>query len=246
MMYVWIYPFTCNGNREACMILSIKLHTLEVTSSSMTLRVLNLVQLRNWRLLGSSLKRSLVKLSWRISCMQFGTLLYPITVLSDLASCRYCIPMDSPHPILPAGLEFFNKGTGKGKSYWIHISSCWFWRDYSPLTIVQCYLFSIGWIAKKSAKYQLTVYWPVNMSFAVPSAVIFTKFDGQIASEFVNLTDPKDEDKWERARKIAEITFQKVYLPKFLDAKYPPKTYVRLEGENDQHFFLKIGSNVIS
>ena len=34
--------------------------------------------------------------------------------------------------------------------------------------------------------------------------VIFTKFDGQIASEFVNLTDAK-EDKWERAREIADV-----------------------------------------
>ncbi len=133
--HAWMYPFTCNDNREACMILSIKLHTLEVTSSSMTLRVLNLVQLMNWRLLGSSLKRSLQKLSWRISCMQFGILLYPFTVLADLASCRYCIPMDSPRPILPAELEFFNKGTGRGKSQWTHISSCWFWR-LLPLIIV--------------------------------------------------------------------------------------------------------------
>ena len=29
---------------------------------------------------------------------------------------RYCIPMDSPCPILPAELEFFVKGTGNGKS----------------------------------------------------------------------------------------------------------------------------------
>ncbi len=69
--------------------------------------------------------------------------------------------------------------------------------------------------------------------------VIFTKFDGQVASEFVNLIDEKDEDKWERAREIAEITFQKVYLPKVVDARYPPKAYVRLEGENDEDFFLK-------
>ena len=57
-----------------------------------------------------------------------------------------------------------------------------------------------------------------------------------MASEFVNLTDTnlKDEDKWERAREIAEITFQKVYLPKILDAKWPPKAYVKLEGENDR------------
>ena len=79
------------------------------------------------------------------------------------------------------------------------------------------------------------------MSFTVPLVVIFTKFDGQIAIEFVNLTDSKDEDKWERAREFAEITFQKVYLPKVLDTKYPPKAYVRLEGENNMDFFLKMG-----
>jgi len=64
--------------------------------------------------------------------------------------------------------------------------------------------------------------------------VIFTKFDGQVASAFVNMTDAEDKDKWERAREIAETTFQKVYLPKVLDAKCPPKAYVRLEGENDE------------
>ena len=69
--------------------------------------------------------------------------------------------------------------------------------------------------------------------------VIFTKFDGQVASEYVNLTDAKDEDKWERAREIAENTFQKVYLLKLLASKYPPKAYVRLEGENDEDFILK-------
>ena len=71
--------------------------------------------------------------------------------------------------------------------------------------------------------------------------VIFTKFDGQIASEFVNLTDANDEDKWERAREIAEITFQKVYLPKVLDVKYPPKAYVRLEGEKEVSSSKKMG-----
>ncbi|KAF8342454.1 hypothetical protein F5887DRAFT_1272576 [Amanita rubescens] len=95
---------------------------------------------------------------------------------NQLHAIWYCIPMDSPRPILPAELEFFNEGTGR-----------------------------------------------------VPLVVIFTKFDGQIASEYVNLTDAKDEDKWERAREIAEITFQKVYLPKVSDTKYPPKAYVQLE-----------------
>ena len=76
--------------------------------------------------------------------------------------------------------------------------------------------------------------------------VIFTKFDGQIASEFVNLTNTGVEEKWERAREIAEVIFQKVYLPKVLDAKYPPKTYVQLEGKNDEDFFLENESNVVS
>ena len=75
--------------------------------------------------------------------------------------------------------------------------------------------------------------------------VIFTKFDGQIASEFVNLTSANEDDKWEMAREFAEITFQKVYLPKVLDAKHPPKAYVQLEGENNEDFFLKSGSNVV-
>ncbi|KAF8336703.1 hypothetical protein F5887DRAFT_1063198 [Amanita rubescens] len=95
---------------------------------------------------------------------------------NQLHAIWYCIPMDSPRPILSAELEFFNKGTGK-----------------------------------------------------VPLVVIFTKFDGQINIEFANLTDVKNEDKWERAREIAQITFQKVYLPKVLDAKCPPKAYVQLE-----------------
>jgi hypothetical protein len=79
------------------------------------------------------------------------------------------------------------------------------------------------------------------ISFIVPLVVIFTKFDGQIASQFVNLADANDEDKWEKAREIAEITFQEVYLPKVLNAKYPPKAYVQLEGENNEDFFLKTG-----
>jgi len=37
--------------------------------------------------------------------------------MTDLApNTRYCIPMDSACPILPSELEFFDKGTGKGKS----------------------------------------------------------------------------------------------------------------------------------
>jgi hypothetical protein len=35
--------------------------------------------------------------------------------LDDNAIHRYCIPMDSPCPLLSTELGFFNKGTGKGK-----------------------------------------------------------------------------------------------------------------------------------
>ncbi|KAF8344641.1 hypothetical protein F5887DRAFT_1202836, partial [Amanita rubescens] len=99
------------------------------------------------------------------------------TELKDqLHAIWYCIPMDSPRPILPTELEFFDKGTGK-----------------------------------------------------VPLVVVFTKFDGQMINEYVNLTDQNIEDKWGRARNNAEHTFQGVYLPRVLDAKYPPKAFVRLE-----------------
>ena len=45
------------------MILNIRLHTLDVTLSFMTLKVLNLVQPMSWRLLGNSLKRGQLELS---------------------------------------------------------------------------------------------------------------------------------------------------------------------------------------
>ena len=48
--------------------------------------------------------------------MQFGILYRPFLFLDDQAPHRYCIPMDSPRPLLATELEFFNKGTGKGKS----------------------------------------------------------------------------------------------------------------------------------
>ncbi len=72
----------------------------------------------------------------------------------------------------------------------------------------------------------------VLTNFPVPLVVVFTKFDGQMINEYVNLTDPNIEHKWEWARNNAEHTFQGVYLPKVLDTKYPPKAFVRLEGEN--------------
>src|SRR6266576_2514345 len=59
---------------------------------------------------------------------------------ADLASYRYCIPMDSPRPILPAELEFFTKGTGRGKSYLERL----FALNY-------CYLYSIGQLATRSS-----------------------------------------------------------------------------------------------
>ena len=64
--------------------------------------------------------------------------------------------------------------------------------------------------------------------------VIFTKFDGQIIQESGKLSNIEDDGaKWDMARKNAEITFQNHYLPKVMNAPYPPKAYVRLEGENE-------------
>ena len=63
--------------------------------------------------------------------------------------------------------------------------------------------------------------------------VVFTKFDGQIIQESGKLVDDMDdEDKWEKARKNAEITFQSVYLPKVFGTNHPPKAYVCLGGRD--------------
>ena len=59
---------------------------------------------------------------------------------------------------------------------------------------------------------------------------VFTKFDGQIIQESGKLDYMDDAVKWDKARENAEITFQTVYLPKFLNTNYPPKAYVCLGG----------------
>ena len=102
--------------------------------------------------------------------------------------------MDNTRPILPAELEFFNKGTGNGNLL-------------SGITLI-------------------------NNTFesTVPLVVVFTKFDGQIIQESLKLDDMDDTVKWDQARVNAEITFQRVYLPKVLDTNYPPKAYVCLGG----------------
>ena len=65
--------------------------------------------------------------------------------------------------------------------------------------------------------------------------VVFTKFDGQIIQEFGKL--PNDiEDKWDKARENAKITFQRVYLPSVFGTKCPPKTFVLLEGKDYEYF----------
>jgi hypothetical protein len=71
---------------------------------------------------------------------------------------------------------------------------------------------------------------------AVPLVAVFTKFDGQLIQESGKLNDIEDDAvKWNEARENAEITFQGVYLPKVFNAKYPPKGYVRLEGDGGEY-----------
>ncbi|SRR6266550_5289701 len=78
------------------------------------------------------------------------------------------------------------------------------------------------------------MHWKLTVISIVPLVVVFTKFDGQIIQESGKLNDIEDDGaKWEMARKNAEITFQKTYLLKVMNAQYPPKAYVRLEGENE-------------
>jgi hypothetical protein len=67
--------------------------------------------------------------------------------------------------------------------------------------------------------------------------VIFTKFDAQIIQESVKLNDLKNnQDKWAKARENADTTFQSIYLARVLSTQYPPKAYVRLEGEENKTF----------
>ena len=107
--------------------------------------------------------------------------------------------MDSTCPILPAELEFFNKGTGKG--------------NLSSGTI------------------------PINNTATVPLVIVFTKFDGQIIQESGKLDDMPvdDEVKWDKAKENAEITFQRVYLPKVFETNFPPKAYVCLGGGDHEY-----------
>ena len=69
--------------------------------------------------------------------------------------------------------------------------------------------------------------------------VVFTKFDGQIIQESGKFGYiENDVVKWDKARENAEITFQRVYLPKVFGTKYPPKAYARLQGEPDHNYML--------
>ena len=78
----------------------------------------------------------------------------------------------------------------------------------------------------------------MNNTSTVPLVVVFTKFDGQIIQEASKFNDMDDAVKWDKARENAEITFQRVYLPKVLGTKYPPKAYVHLEGVGHLKYLL--------
>ena len=65
---------------------------------------------------------------------------------------------------------------------------------------------------------------------------VFTKFDGQIIQEAEKLNDMDDAVKWDKAKENAEITFQRVYLPKVFGTNYPPKAYICLGGGDLQYY----------
>ncbi len=109
---------------------------LEVTLSSMTLRVLNLVQLRNWRLPGSSLKRSLQKLSWRISCMQFGIVTTVPHSYVSRSTFRIC-----PSFSFMTSLTFYDL-LPLTHAYNIHMLTISHAYDFHMLTIFTCFSFT--------------------------------------------------------------------------------------------------------
>lgn len=62
----------------------------------------------------------------------------------------------------------------------------------------------------------------------------FTKFDALVIQEYAKLSDEQDgSDRWAEAEQKADTIFQEVYLSKVLNAKFPPKAYVHLQGENN-------------
>jgi hypothetical protein len=165
---------------------------MEATLSSMTHKVLSLVQRRRWKLFGTSFKRSLLQPSWRISCMQFGILTFALYLITN-------------HTL---------------------IGTVYQWTVLAP-----SYLQSLS----SSIKGQEKVTYPVVQlqiinTFTVPLVAVFTKFDGQIIQESGQLDDMDYAVKWDRANINAEITFQRVYLPKVFGTNYPPKAYVCLGG----------------
>jgi hypothetical protein len=97
------------------------------------------------------------------------------------------------------------------------------------------YLQNLNSLAKGLGKVSLSQiinFHPIYVTFTVPLVTIFTKFDGQIVAEYGKLGDfMQGKDKWDEARANAEDAFQQIYLPRVLNTKYPPKAYVRLEGE---------------
>jgi hypothetical protein len=56
---------------------------------------------------------------------------------------------------------------------------------------------------------------------------IFTKFDALVTQEYAKL--PESEDRLKEAKAKADITLEKIYIPKVMETKYPPKAYVKLE-----------------
>ena len=69
--------------------------------------------------------------------------------------------------------------------------------------------------------------------------IIFTKFDAQIIQEYVKLDKTEGgSDEWDKARTHAENTYKEVYLSKILNTYFPPKAYVKLEGENNKFYIL--------
>ena len=87
----------------------------------------------------------------------------------------------------------------------------------------------------------------MNNTSTVPLVVVFTKFDGQIIQESGKLDDTEDDAvRWDKARENAEITFQRVYLPKVSGTKYPPKAYARLEGEDYKYLLIEDEDNILT
>ena len=160
----------CNNDREVYIILNINLHTLGVTLSSMTLRALNLVEVRRLRKSGNLLRSDLLQQSWKINYMQFGTFQFILycnwvtywaagIVYQWIALVLFCLQ----------NLNSLIKGQGKVSPQ----PTIYYHRSGGQLMswlLIQWVLANCKHWVLQLMKHEITVYWLINYILGICSS----------------------------------------------------------------------------